>query len=206
MTGHGGTRPELQEPSASSVLETSLKVPEGAAAAAAAADAAAAASAAVVSARAAFSAVQDSLGSARRQRKRGRRRAKKFVGSALSRVWRARTGAQTSASALSPVAAKFAPAPRWGNSPMKRYPLWYNGGNTGRGNRGVTMRRSTAHRERTYTGKQAQRVLVSDLSPPQNRYKGLTFAIYMSSLDTDAFCQRDTQTYTSDIADWWPGD
>ena len=57
------------------------------------------------------------------QRKRGKRNAKKFVGSALSRVWRARTGAQTSTSSLSPVAAKFVPAPRWGNSPMKRYPL-----------------------------------------------------------------------------------
>jgi hypothetical protein len=124
VTGHGGTRPELQEPRASSVLETSWQVAEGAAAAAAAAVAAAAALVAAASARAAISAVQDSLGSARRQRKRGKRNAKKFVGSALSRVWRARTAAQTSTfSSLRPVAAKFVPAPRWGNSPMERYPL-----------------------------------------------------------------------------------
>jgi hypothetical protein len=94
VTGHGGTRPVLQEPRASSVVETSLQVAEGAVAAAAAAVAAAAALGAAASARAAISAVQDSLGSARRQRKSGKRKAKKFVGLALSRVWRARTVAQ----------------------------------------------------------------------------------------------------------------
>ena len=57
-------------------------------------------------------------------RKRGQRNAKKFVGSALSGVWRARTvGSTSTISSLSPVAAKFVPAPRWGNSPIQRYPL-----------------------------------------------------------------------------------
>ena len=145
VTGHGGTRPELQVfesadfgaclvPESESDYEScadgssddlgSSESAVGAGAAVAAAVAAAAALVAAASARAAISAVQDSLGSARRQRKRGRRNAKKFVGSALSRVWRARTAAQTSTiSSLSPVAAKFVPALRWGNSPLKRYPL-----------------------------------------------------------------------------------
>jgi hypothetical protein len=144
VTGHGGTRPELQVfesadfgaclvPESESDYEScadgssddlgSSESAVGAGAAVAAAVAAAAALVAAASARAAISAVQDSLGSARRQRKRGRRNAKKFVGSALSRVWRARTVAQISISSLSPVAAKFVPAPRWGNSPMERYPL-----------------------------------------------------------------------------------
>ncbi len=145
VTGHGGTRPELQVfesedsgaclvPGSESDYESCddgssddlgpSESAEGAGAAVAAADAAAAALGAAASAQAAISAVQDSLGSARRRRKRVKRFAKKFVGSALSRVWRARTAAQTSTfSSLRPVAAKFVPAPRWGNSPMERYPL-----------------------------------------------------------------------------------
>ena len=124
VTGHGGTRPELQVfesadsgaclvPGSESDYEScadgssddlgSSESAEGAGAAVAAAVAAAAALIVAASARAAISAVQDSLGSARRQRKRGKRNAKKFVGSALSRVWRARTVAQIPISSLSPV-------------------------------------------------------------------------------------------------------
>jgi len=120
----GDSREALDESAVSGSCLVSSEFAEGAGAGVAAAGAAAVAFAAAASARAAISAVQDSLGAARRQRKRGKRKAKKFVGSALSRVWRARTAAQTSTiSSLSPVAAKFVPALRWGNSPLKRYPL-----------------------------------------------------------------------------------
>ena len=78
---------------------------EGAGAVVAAAGAAAVAFAAAASARAAISAVQDSLGTAKRQRKRKKRDAKKFVSTALTKVWRARTAAQTSSSASLPVAS-----------------------------------------------------------------------------------------------------
>jgi hypothetical protein len=117
VTGHGGTRPELQVfesgaclvPGSESDHEIcadggshdlgSSESAEGAGAAVAAAVAAAAALAAAASAQAAISAVQDSLGSARRQRKRGKRNAKKFVGSALSRVYGGETWETSGATA-----------------------------------------------------------------------------------------------------------
>jgi len=95
------------------------------AAAAAAAGAATAASAAAASAREAISSVHCSLRTEKRRRRQERRFAMKFVQRALARLWRARAAASPAASAscLSPVAAEFFPAPRWGNSPMKRYPM-----------------------------------------------------------------------------------
>ena len=94
------------------------------AAAAAAAGAAAAASAAAASAREAISSVHCSLRTEKRRRRQERRFAMKFVQRALARLWRARAASTAaSASCLSPVAAEFFPAPRWGNSPMKRYPV-----------------------------------------------------------------------------------
>jgi hypothetical protein len=73
------------------------------AAAVAAAGAAAAASAAADSARESVSAVQDSLGTERRRRRREKRNAMKFVSRALLRLWRARAASSpvSSASCLS---------------------------------------------------------------------------------------------------------
>jgi hypothetical protein len=75
----------------------------------AAAGAAAVAFAATASARAAIYAVQDSLGAAKRLRKRRKRDAKKFVSSALSRMWQTRTAAQASSASLLAGAAAVVP-------------------------------------------------------------------------------------------------
>ncbi len=88
----------VEEPADSGSRLVSSEFAEGAGAVVAAAGAAAVAFAAAASARAAISAVQDSLGTAKRQRKRKKRDAKKFVSTALKKVWRARTAAQTSSS------------------------------------------------------------------------------------------------------------